>query len=70
MVRNCGLKLNRPRCRKPCFKSNRQYSLPKTIEFLFVLSNAIVDTVRVRINAIPFISFEADVRSFEIRTTK
>ena len=44
----------------------KYYSLSKTIEFL---SNAVVETVRVRINVIPFIFFEADVRSFEIRIT-
>ena len=37
------------------------------IIFSFVLSNAVVETVRVRINAIPFIFFEAVVRTFEIR---
>ena len=45
----------------------KYFSLSKTIEFSFVLSNAVVETVRVRINVIPFIFFEADVRSFEIR---
>ena len=47
----------------------RQISLPKTIEFSFVISNAVVETVRVRINAIRFTFFEADARSFEIRIT-
>ena len=39
----------------------------KPSNFSFVLSNAVVETVRVY--AIPFIFFEADVRSFEIRIT-
>ena len=43
------------------------YSLPKTVDFSFVLSNAVFGTVRVRFNAIPFIFFEAEVRTFEIR---
>ena len=47
----------------------RQISLQKTIEFSFVISNAVVETVRVRINAIRFSFFGADVRSFEIRIT-
>ena len=37
--------------------------------FPFILSNVVVDIVRVRINAIRFIFFEADVRTFEIRIT-
>ena len=41
----------------------------KPQNFSFVLSNAVVETVRVRINVIPFIFFKADVRSFEIRIT-
>ena len=41
----------------------------KTIEFFFILPNVVVDIVRVRINAIRFIFFEADVRTFEIRIT-
>ena len=41
----------------------------KPLNFSFVLSNAVVEPVRVQINAIRFIFFEADVRSFEIRTT-
>ena len=41
-------------------------SLPKTVDFFFVLSNAVFETVRVRINVIPFIFFEADIRAFEI----
>ena len=48
------------------------YSLPKTIEpsnFSFILSNVVVDIVRVRINAIRFIFFEADIRNFEVRIT-
>ena len=45
-------------------------SLPKTIEvFLRSFERAVVETVRVRINAILFIFFEVDVRSFEIRIT-
>ena len=36
-------------------------SLPKTIEFFFVLSNIVVKTVRVQINAIQFIFLESDV---------
>ena len=47
----------------------RVYTVPKTIEFSFILSNAVVETVKVRINAIPFIFFQADVWPFEIRTT-
>ena len=39
------------------------YRKPKNLSL--VLSKALVDTVRVRINAIPFIFLEADVRSFE-----
>ena len=31
--------------------------------------NAVVETLRVLINAIPFIFFEADVRSFEFKIT-
>ena len=46
-----------------------EFSLPKTIEFSFVLSNAVVETVGALISAIPFIFFEADVRPFEIRIT-
>ena len=45
------------------------YSLPKTMNFSFILSNVVVDIVIVRINAIRFIFFEADVRTFEIRIT-
>ena len=41
------------------------YSLPKTVEFSFVLSNAVVETVRVEINAIPFIFFEVDHSKLE-----
>ena len=37
--------------------------------FFFVLSNAAVETVRVQVNAIPFVFFEADVRMLEIRIT-
>ena len=44
-------------------------SLPKSVYFPFVLSTAVVETVRVRINAIRFIFFAADVRTFEIRIT-
>ena len=40
----------------------KYFSLPKTIESL-------LETVRVRINIIPFIFFEADVGSFEIIIT-
>ena len=43
------------------------HSLPKTIDFFFVLWNAVIETVRDQINAIPFIFFQADVPSFEIR---
>ena len=43
-----------------------QNGLPKIIEF-FIFSNVIVYVIRVRINAIRFIFFEADVRNFEIR---
>ena len=46
-----------------------QFSQPKTIEFSFVLSNAVIKIVRVRIDAFRFIFFEADVRTFEIRIT-
>ena len=46
-----------------------EHSLPKTIEFFFVLSNAVTKIVRVRIKAFRFIFFEADVRTFEIRIT-
>ena len=35
----------------------------------FFLSNTIVETVRVPLNAIQFIFFEVDIRSFEIRIT-
>ena len=41
----------------------------KPQKFSFVLSNAVDETVRVRISAIPFIFFEADVRMFEIGIT-
>ena len=44
-------------------------SLPKTIDFSFNPSNVAVNIVRVRINAIKFIFFEADVRTFQIRIT-
>ena len=43
------------------------FSLPKTTEFSFILSNVVVNIIRVRINAIRFIFFETDVRTFEIR---
>ena len=42
-------------------------SLPKIIELSSILSNVAVDIVTVRINAIKFIFFEANVRPFEIR---
>ena len=45
------------------------FSLQKSMEFCFVLLNAAVETVKVQINAIPFIFFQVDVRSFELRTT-
>ena len=41
----------------------------KPYNFPFILSNVVVDIIRVRINAIRFILFEADVRTFEIRIT-
>ena len=44
-------------CRKPSNSS-------------FVLPNAVVETVRVLINAILFVFFEADVRSFEIKSLR
>ena len=37
--------------------------------FPSIFRKAVVETVRVRINVIPFIFFEADVRSFEFRIT-
>ena len=43
--------------------------LRKPQNFSFLLPSAVVDTVTVLINVIPFIFFEADVRSFEIRIT-
>ena len=46
-----------------------QLSLPKTIEFSFVLSSAVIKTVGAQINAIWFIIFQADVRTFEITIT-
>ena len=39
----------------------------KPYNFSFILSNVVVDIIRVRINAIRFILLEADVRTFEIR---
>ena len=45
------IKRNLPVCRKPQ-------------NFSFILSNVVVDIVKVRINAIRFIFFEADVRTF------
>ena len=42
---------------------SHHFSLPKTIEIPFVLSNAVVETVRVQINAIPFTFFKVDVRN-------
>ena len=45
------------------------YSLPKTIEFSSVLSNAVAMTVRVQINTINFILIEDDIQTFEIRIT-
>ena len=45
------------------------FSLQKSMEFCFVILNAAVETVKVQINAIPFIFFQVDVRSFELRTT-
>ena len=48
------------------FLSSR-ISLQKTIDFSFFLSNAVVETIKARINAIPFTFFEANVRLFEIR---
>ena len=39
----------------------------KPSNFSFILSNVAVDIVKVQINAIRFIYFEADVRTFEIR---
>ena len=41
----------------------------KPSNFSFIFSNVVVDIVRVRINAIRFNFFEADVRTFEIRIT-
>ena len=41
----------------------------KPQNFSFVHSNAVVETVRVQINATPFIFFEADVRTLEIGIT-
>ena len=43
------------------------FSLPKTIEFFFNVSKAVVKTVGVQINAIQFILFEVDIRMSEIR---
>ena len=51
------------------FFDKLQCSLPKTVEFSFVLSSTVVKTVGAQINAIRFIFFEADVRTFEIRIT-
>ena len=42
----------------------------KPYKFSLNLSNAVVTTVKVKINAIRFIVFEADVRTFEIRTLR
>ena len=43
------------------------FSLPKTIEFSFVLSNVVVEIVKLRINAIRFIFFKDEFGTFEIR---
>ena len=54
------------------FPENLKVSLivcRKPSNFSFILSNVVVDIVRVRINAIRFIFFDADVRTFEIRIT-
>ena len=45
------------------------FSLPKTVEFFPVSFERNSRNLRVRINAIRFIFFEADVRPFEIRIT-
>ena len=45
------------------------YSLPKTVEFFPVSFERNSRNLRVRINTIRFIFFEADVRPFEIRIT-
>ena len=41
----------------------------KPQNFSFIVSNVVVDIVRIRINPIRFIFFEAEVRTFEIRIT-
>ena len=51
-----------------------KFDLPTTVcqkpsNFSFILSNLVLDIVRVQINAIEFIFFDADVRTFEIRIT-
>ena len=64
----CGLLLEQQI--KPVLIVLEMYAVcRKPQNFSFVLSNAVVEPVRVRINAIPFIFFEADVQSFEIRNT-
>ena len=50
-------------------RSTTKAKIQSAEKFSFVLSNAVVETVGVQINTIPFIFFEADVRSFEIRIT-
>ena len=42
-------------------------SLPKTIEFFSVLSNAEFTTIRVEVHAMQYVLAEADIRMFEIR---
>ena len=55
--------------REPGTLTVRTISLPKTVEFFPVSFERNSRNLRVRINAIKFIFFEADVRPFEIRIT-
>ena len=48
----------------------KQIVCRKPWNFTFIRSNIVVDIVRVRINAIRFIFFEADVRTFEAESLR